>query len=205
MGDPWAGVGGSEGPALKRGAHLPPYTPGASPVPAPGPALSRGRRWLASRASRRPASRRRSPADLPPGSRRGVRARRAASALPGGGAPSGRGVTAGSSGRCSPPRPGPRQLGPGAAGVQTAPSSRVWSGASASDAQREPAVAAHRVASGGGSRARPLHSGGGREDAASGGRSSREETRWVHLHCFACANDSAYLHGFLVCQEPKIR
>ncbi|KAG5216033.1 hypothetical protein JEQ12_001609, partial [Ovis aries] len=31
------------------------------------------------------------------------------------------------------------------------------------------------VASGGGSRARPLHSGGGR-----GGRSSREETRWVH-------------------------
>lgn len=32
-----------------------------------------------------------------------------------------------------------------------------------------------QVASGGGSRARPLHSGGGR-----GGRSSREETRWVH-------------------------
>lgn len=24
-------------------------------------------------------------------------------------------------------------------------------------------------------------------------------------HCFACANNSAYLHGVLVCQEPKIR
>ncbi|XP_061272331.1 probable G-protein coupled receptor 160 isoform X2 [Bos javanicus] len=44
MGAPWAGVGGSEGPALKRGSHLPPYTLGASPVPAPTPApLPRGR------------------------------------------------------------------------------------------------------------------------------------------------------------------
>ncbi|XDA71282.1 hypothetical protein R6Z07F_001634 [Ovis aries] len=118
---------------------------------------------------------RRSLAGLPPGSRRGVRDPRAASALPGSYARSGRGVIAGYSGRGSPPPPVPGHLGPGAAGVQTATWSRVWSGASASDAEREPGVAAQRVASGGGSRARPLHSGGGR-----GGRSSREETRWVH-------------------------
>lgn len=110
--------------------------------------LSRGSRWLASHASRRPARRRRSPAGLPPGSRRGVRDPRAASALPGSYARSGRGVIAGYSGRGSPPPPVPGHLGPGAAGVQTATWSRVWSGASASDAEREPGVAAQRVSCG---------------------------------------------------------
>lgn len=115
--------------------------PCASLDPVPSPARLGG----GLDASRRPARRRRPPASLPLGSRRGVRAQRIASALSGSSARGRCGVAAGSPGPCSQPRPVPGHLGPGAAGARRRPRCGSGRAPSAADAEREPGAGSRRA------------------------------------------------------------